>query len=131
MGEPSKVKHCASVLEAISKLESHLKTSPRLVASLDDLRGKRFICHCSRNPSCHADVLISAVAERSEPTDGAEATIHVGLPHGEVDFALKALELAHPFEQHSVPDAIVQGLKFRMSRSTAEVASLRRSVVEH
>ena len=44
---------------------------------------------------------------------------------------MQALELAHPFDAHSRPEAVVQGLIFRMTASTAEVVALRRARLQH
>ena len=61
---PFRVKDCRDVLEAISKFESHLLSSPTLLARLKELSGRRLVCHCAKDAPCHGDVLIRAFRER-------------------------------------------------------------------
>lgn len=42
--------------EVIDKYREHLANSPKLLASLAELRGKRLGCYCKPLP-CHGDVL--------------------------------------------------------------------------
>jgi hypothetical protein len=49
----------------LEKYEVHVRRSPALMASLEELRGKRLGCWCAPGP-CHGDVLVRLLAERLE-----------------------------------------------------------------
>jgi len=52
----------ATRYEAIDKYREWIKTQPDLMASLEDLRGKRLGCWC-RPKLCHGDVLLELLGE--------------------------------------------------------------------
>ena len=52
----------ASREEAIEKYREWIKTQPELLASLEELRGKRLGCFC-RPKTCHGDVLLELLGE--------------------------------------------------------------------
>lgn len=49
--------------EAIEKYREWIKTQPDLLASLEELRGKRLGCWC-RPKLCHGDVLLELLGEQ-------------------------------------------------------------------
>jgi len=53
------------VLEVLDKYEIYVRNRPDLMASLEDLRGKRLGCWCKdRNyDPCHGDVLVKLINE--------------------------------------------------------------------
>ena len=71
------------------------------MSDLTDLRGKRLLCHCATGARCHGDSIIAAF---SELMSGAvmDATVMIGIFHGEVEFARQALRLSHPYQHHSL-----------------------------
>lgn len=51
--------------DVIRKFEGWIKTKPRLIASLPELRGKNLVCYCAPLP-CHGDVLLRLANEESD-----------------------------------------------------------------
>jgi len=51
--------------EVIAKYREWLLGNERLMADLEELRGKDLMCWCAPKP-CHADVLLELVANRPE-----------------------------------------------------------------
>ena len=51
----------------IAKFTAHLEASPRLLASLHELRGKDLVCWCAP-AACHADVLLDRANRPGDET---------------------------------------------------------------
>lgn len=51
--------------EVIQKYEAWIRTQPKLMLSLHELKGKILGCHC-KPKACHGDVLIKLVKEQFE-----------------------------------------------------------------
>ena len=126
---PFKVKGSESAAECVAKFEAYLRASPALLRALPELAGRRLLCQCRRQEPCHADALISAYAEFVLDKPTFDTNILVGIFRDPASFALTALELAHPFEDHACSRAIVEGLRFRMTSSTETVTKHRRSAL--
>ena len=126
---PFKVKDSQSAAECVAKFEAYLRASPALLRALPELAGRRLLCQCRRQEPCHADALISAYAEFVLDKPTFDTNILVGIFRDPASFALTALELAHPFEDHACSRAIVEGLRFRMTSSTETVTKHRRSTL--
>lgn len=62
-GNPFVIGRDGSRAEVIALYRDWIKTQPRLLAALDNLRGKRLGCYCAPN-RCHGDVLADLVQER-------------------------------------------------------------------
>lgn len=48
--------------EAISRYRAHVKSSPELMGSLHELKGKRLGCFCKPR-ACHGDVLVELIEQ--------------------------------------------------------------------
>lgn len=59
---PFSVRQCGSAEEACARYEKYIRTQPRLLKSLDELRGKTLGCWCKPN-ACHGDVLVKLLDE--------------------------------------------------------------------
>ena len=53
--------------EAIEKYKEYILNTPELLNSLDELKDKRLGCYC-KPKSCHGDVLIELLKEKSIPS---------------------------------------------------------------
>jgi hypothetical protein len=51
------VTYVASREEAVAQYRAWIKTQPRMLARLHELKGKRLGCHCSEYVPCHGHVL--------------------------------------------------------------------------
>lgn len=60
----------AAQREHLCRYEEHVRSSPDLLASLHELRGKDLACWCAPEP-CHGDVLLALLAETAEPIGGS------------------------------------------------------------
>lgn len=61
---PFPVKKEAERAEVLRKYEEWIRTQPQLMASLEELRGKRLGCWC-KPKACHGDILIRLMDEQS------------------------------------------------------------------
>lgn len=52
----------------IAKYRRWIRTKPKLMASLHELRGRDLVCFCAPQP-CHGDVLLALVEELGERRD--------------------------------------------------------------
>lgn len=52
----------------LDRYEKHVRARPDLMASLDELRGKRLGCWCKPGP-CHGDVLVRLLSEAQDTDD--------------------------------------------------------------
>ena len=107
---------CTDLDECITRFDAHLRGSARLMADITELRGKRLLCHCAMGARCHGDSIVAAF---SELMSGAEvdATVMIGIFHGEVEFARQALHLSHPYQHHALSDDLRRGLAVRLQCS--------------
>lgn len=126
-----KVADCKDANDAVNRFAAFLGTSPALLADLHELSGKRVVCHCSPSSPCHGDALIAAFADHLLDTPVTDATIVLGIFHDPLEFTDAALRLRHPFEAHMGSDAIVAGLRFRMTSSTQAVIDRRRAALAY
>ena len=55
-GNPFEIGKDGTRIQVIDKFRRHLENSPDLMASIQELRGKRLGCWCKPN-KCHGDVL--------------------------------------------------------------------------
>ena len=122
---PFRLRDSQGRADCIKKFETYVKSNGRLMASIGELEGKRLLCHCGPNESCHGDVLISLFAEAHADDEQTECSITLGIFHEPAAFAGLSLMLNHPFEHHFSSDVIRAGLAFRM-RSTVEDIDARR-----
>lgn len=128
---PFKLKDCVSRKECVDRYDAHLRASPDLVAALPDLLGKRLVCHCAPHLECHADVIIKAIAELVLETSDLDVTLLVGIPADPASFALSALRLRHPFEDHAGVPSVIDGLRFRMTSSVVAITEHRVRMLHH
>ena len=82
------------------------------MADITELRGKRLLCHCAVGARCHGDALIAAYTELLSDSV-IDASVNVGVFHGEAEFARQALQLSHPYEHHALTDDLRRGLLVR------------------
>ena len=128
---PFRLADCPDRATCLERYSAHLHSSTSLVKSLDVLYGRRLVCHCLPHQSCHADIIIQAVAALHLPEQELDVTVTVGIYADMPSFAASALQLRHPFEWHSSSASIVNSLLYRMSTSNVEVASLRARALDH
>tara|TARA_B100001996_G_C18600215_1_gene569539 strand:- start:405 stop:701 length:297 start_codon:yes stop_codon:yes gene_type:complete len=62
---PFTVKQCGSVEKACEKYEEWIRTQPKLMKRLPELKGKVLGCWCKPGP-CHGDVLVRLLDEVPE-----------------------------------------------------------------
>ena len=126
---PFKLRGSSSRADCISRFASYLRASPNLMAAIKDLAGKQLLCHCPLHVPCHADALIDAFVEQQATKESRDTTVHIGVHFSPEEFAQKALELRHPFEDHASLPSVIRGLQVRMSTSVADVTAQRRGMV--
>ena len=126
---PFKLNDCADVNECIDRFDAHLRSSARLMADLTELRGKRLLCHCATGARCHGDALITAYTELLADTV-IDASVSVGVFHGEVEFARQALQLSHPYEHHALTDDLRRGLLVRAQCSQEALVLHQDSLID-
>ena len=114
---PFRVRDCTSLHECISRFDTHLHGSPRLIADLEELSGKCLLCHCSEGAPCHGDALISAFASQVLSSPVEVVTLMNGIYHDPEDFIKQAVKITHPFHHHALSDGMRRGLMVRMQCS--------------
>ena len=60
-GNPYRINRVRTRAKAVEAYRRYLWTRPDLLGRLDELRGKRLVCHCAPE-ACHGDVLVRAIA---------------------------------------------------------------------
>ena len=73
---PFTVKKEGSVTAAVKKYEGYIKSNPKLLADIEELRGKTLGCWCAPGP-CHGDVLV-ALLDSATANGVAGATLKPG-----------------------------------------------------
>jgi len=61
-GNPFPIEGRLTRAKAIAAYEVHVRRSPKLIAALPELAGKRLGCHCAPLP-CHGDTLVRLLHE--------------------------------------------------------------------
>lgn len=59
-GNPFVIGRDGTRAEVVEKYRKYIKSAPRLLARLPELKGKRLGCFCAPRP-CHGDVLVELV----------------------------------------------------------------------
>ena len=126
---PYKVWNCRDATDAVDKYEAHLRASRSLMNDIDELGGRRLVCHCGRLDPCHADAIIRVYAEKTNAINEVQATVVIGIYREKEKFVEDACGLEHPFEAHFGGPAVVSALAQRMSTSTQEIIQHRRGAL--
>ena len=127
---PFRLKDCPSRAECLARYKSHLMADSQLMGSISELAGRRLMCHCRLTESCHADVLIQTFASMNEVAEDS-VTLLLGIHFSPQEFAVRALALEHPFEPLSLDPRLLEGIRFRMTSSVAQVKATRRRNLDH
>ena len=126
---PFRLRDCKDLDECLGRFDSYLHASPRLMDKLQELSGKRLICHCRKGAPCHADTIARAFRQ-AFASEAPACSVTVGVYFGPEEFVAAAERCRHPFEALVLPAPLETSIRFRMTAPLKHIVATRHDALK-